>query len=101
MLNNAIQDSSLVGKNGCLISNRAMVQFHPVLLIQLMRSYHSGQLGQAVDLLCLTHFGGSNPSLRTIYANVAQIVEHSAEARGVGGAIPSVGTLEFLLGDRC
>ena len=37
-------------------------------------------------------FGGSNPSLRIVYANVAQVVEHTAEDRGVGGANPSVGT---------
>ena len=41
-------------------------------------------------------FGGSNPSLRIVYANVAQVVEHTAEDRGVGGANPSVGTFTWL-----
>ena len=37
--------------------------------------YQSGQMGQTVNLLSFD-FGGSNPSLPTIIAEVAQLIEH-------------------------
>ena len=40
-----------------------------------MGKYQSGQLGQTVNLLSFD-FGGSNPSLPTKIAEVAQLIEH-------------------------
>ena len=44
-----------------------------------MGKYQSGQMGQTVNLLAYA-FGGSNPSLPTLfhnmYAEVAQLIEH-------------------------
>ena len=37
--------------------------------------YQSGQMGQTVNLLAYA-FGGSNPSLPTKIAEVAQLIEH-------------------------
>ena len=37
--------------------------------------YQSGQMGQTVNLLSFD-FGGSNPSLPTKIAEVAQLIEH-------------------------
>ena len=37
--------------------------------------YQSGQMGQTVNLLAYA-FGGSNPSLPTKFAEIAQLVEH-------------------------
>ena len=37
--------------------------------------YQSGQMGQTVNLLAYA-FGGSNPSLPTKFAEVAQLIEH-------------------------
>ena len=37
--------------------------------------YQSGQMGQTVNLLAYA-FGGSNPSLPTEFAEVAQSIEH-------------------------
>ena len=37
--------------------------------------YQSGQMGQTVNLLAYA-FGGSNPSLPTGIAEVAQLIEH-------------------------
>ena len=43
---------------------------------QLFRGkYQSGQMGQTVNLLAYA-FGGSNPSLPTKFAEVAQLIEH-------------------------
>ena len=41
-----------------------------------MGKYQSGQMGQTVNLLSFD-FGGSNPSLPTKIAEVAQLVEHN------------------------
>ncbi len=41
----------------------------------LLGSFQSGQMGQTVNLLVFT-FGGSNPSLPTKIAEVAQLIEH-------------------------
>ena len=40
-----------------------------------MGKYQSGQMGQTVNLLAYA-FGGSNPSLPTKIAEVAQLIEH-------------------------
>ena len=40
-----------------------------------MGKYQSGQMGQTVNLLAYA-FGGSNPSLPTAFAEVAQLIEH-------------------------
>ena len=40
-----------------------------------MGRYQSGQMGQTVNLLAYA-YGGSNPSLPTQIAEVAQLVEH-------------------------
>ena len=40
-----------------------------------MGKYQSGQMGQTVNLLSFD-FGGSNPSLPTKIAEVAQLIEH-------------------------
>ena len=40
-----------------------------------MGKYQSGQMGQTVNLLAYA-FGGSNPSLPTQHAEVAQLIEH-------------------------
>ena len=40
-----------------------------------MGKYQSGQMGQTVNLLAYA-FGGSNPSLPTQNAEVAQLIEH-------------------------
>ena len=45
-----------------------------------MGKYQSGQMGQTVNLLAYA-FGGSNPSLPTLYtgrelAEIAQLIEH-------------------------
>ena len=44
-------------------------------LLKAMGKYQSGQMGQTVNLLVYT-FGGSNPSLPTKIAEVAQLIEH-------------------------
>gem|GEM_PF-3829386 len=43
--------------------------------ITFLGSFQSGQMGQTVNLLVFT-FGGSNPSLPTKIAEVAQLIEH-------------------------
>ena len=40
-----------------------------------MGKYQSGQMGHTVNLLAYA-FGGSNPSLPTEIAEVAQLIEH-------------------------
>ena len=42
---------------------------------KFLGSYQSGQMGQTVNLLAYA-FGGSNPSLPTKIAEVAQLIEH-------------------------
>ena len=44
-------------------------------IINLLGKYQSGQMGQTVNLLAYA-FGGSNPSLPTKIAEVAQLIEH-------------------------
>ena len=44
-------------------------------IINLLGKYQSGQMGQTVNLLAYA-FGGSNPSLPTKIAEVAQSIEH-------------------------
>ena len=46
-----------------------------VLEIRVSGGYQSGQMGQTVNLLSFD-FGGSNPSLPTKIAEVAQLIEH-------------------------
>ena len=41
----------------------------------VLGKYQSGQMGQTVNLLAYA-FGGSNPSLPTKIAEVAQLIEH-------------------------
>ena len=43
--------------------------------VNLLGSYQSGQMGLTVTQLSFD-FGGSNPSLPTIIAEVAQFIEH-------------------------
>ena len=49
--------------------------------------YQSGQMGQTVNLLAYA-FGGSNPSLPTKIAEVAQLVEHQLPKLRVAGLSP-------------
>ena len=42
---------------------------------ETLGKYQSGQMGQTVNLLAYA-FGGSNPSLPTKIAEVAQLIEH-------------------------
>ena len=53
----------------------------------LLGSFQSGQMGQTVNLLVFT-FGGSNPSLPTKIAEVAQLIEHLPSKLGVAGLSP-------------
>ena len=69
-------------KNGgfCLqvkkISRTFAAQLRENLFLQLLLGkYQSGQMGQTVNLLAYA-FGGSNPSLPTKIAEVAQLIEH-------------------------
>ena len=54
-------------------SNKGAEAFYVVDVI--MGKYQSGQMGQTVNLLAYA-FGGSNPSLPTTFAEVAQLIEH-------------------------
>ena len=47
----------------------------PLFFKILLGKYQSGQMGQTVNLLAYA-FGGSNPSLPTKFAEVAQLIEH-------------------------
>ena len=47
--------------------------------------YQSGQMGQTVNLLAYA-YGGSNPSLPTQIAEVAQLVEHQPSKLRVAGS---------------
>lgn len=47
--------------------------------------YQSGQMGQTVNLLAYA-FGGSNPSLPTKNAEVAQLIEHQPSKLRVAGS---------------
>ncbi len=55
-----------------------------------MGSYPSGQRGLTVNQLAKA-FGGSNPSLPTFYALIAQSVEHVLGKNGVMGSNPIEG----------
>ena len=50
-----------------------------------MGRYQSGQMGQTVNLLAYA-YGGSNPSLPTQIAEVAQLVEHQPSKLRVAGS---------------
>ena len=50
-------------------------------------SYQSGQLGLTVTQLTYV-FGGSNPSLPTYLAEVAQLIEHQPSKLRVAGLSP-------------
>ncbi len=50
-----------------------------------MGKYQSGQLGQTVNLLTYV-FVGSNPAFPTIFAEVAQLVEHQPTKLRVAGS---------------
>ena len=50
-----------------------------------MGRYQSGQMGQTVNLLAYA-YGGSNPSLPTQIAAVAQLVEHQPSKLRVAGS---------------
>ena len=50
-----------------------------------MGRYQSGQMGQTVNLLAYAD-GGSNPSLPTQIAEVAQLVEHQPSKLRVAGS---------------
>ncbi len=54
----------------CLVSSKSFINF-----ASLSGGYQSGQMGQTVNLLAYA-FGGSNPSLPTKIAEVAQLIEH-------------------------
>ncbi len=51
----------------------------------MLGSYQSGQMGQTVNLLAYA-FGGSNPSLPTFFAEIAQLVEHNLAKVGVASS---------------
>ena len=50
----------------------------PVVKAKILGGFQSGQMGQTVNLLSFD-FGGSNPSpptLRIVFAEIAQLIEH-------------------------
>ena len=52
-----------------------------------MGRFQSGQMGQTVNLL-RHRFGGSNPSLPTCFAEVAQLIEHQPSKLRAAGLSP-------------
>ena len=52
-----------------------------------MGGFQSGQMGQTVNLL-RHRFGGSNPSLPTCFAEVAQLIEHQPSKLRAAGLSP-------------
>jgi hypothetical protein len=59
--------------------------------------YRSGQTGQTVNLLGYP-FGGSNPSLPTGFAGVAQLVEHQPSKLRVAGSSPVSRSMSWVCG---
>ena len=57
-----------------------------------MSTYPRGLRRQAATLL----FAGSNPAVLSIYGKVAQLVEHSVEARKAAGSIPALTTSDLF-----
>ena len=61
-----------------------------------MGKYQSGQMGQTVNLLSFD-FGGSNPSLPTKIAEVAQLIEHEPSKLRVAGLSPVFRSTEEMI----
>ena len=61
-----------------------------------MGKYQSGQMGQTVNLLAYA-FGGSNPSLPTEIAEVAQLIEHWPSKLRVAGLSPVFRSFPFAV----
>ena len=59
-----------------------------------MPGYQSGQLGLTVNQLTYV-YRGSNPFPGTIYAHLAQLVEHIHGKDVVGSSILPVGSIKF------